>query len=110
MSNAKIKLNCSFNKNHLVCSDPVFLKCLKCQPACLNCIVKASDYSGTFKCPACKSEHKRDGLTQDSHEDYFKEFKSSLKQNCVQSLLKGDLLKNGLDGNNYLRSSSSLWV
>lgn len=52
-------MNCSLNKNHLVCSKPVEVRCHKDHVylACHECVLKEADYSGAFKCKLCANDH-----------------------------------------------------
>lgn len=90
-------MNCSLNKNHLICKKPVEIKCGENQTyiACYECVYKQTDYSGLFKCKFCPKDHRINSLET-------KKFQSSNRlelQNILRQLVdKGNLINSSLKG------------
>jgi hypothetical protein len=75
MSNLTLDdLACRLNKTHLICVEPVKLKCIGTgilstnNFVCLNCIEVNADYIGSFKCLLCNGEHTKDALLSNADE------------------------------------------
>ena len=88
-------MNCSLNKNHLICKKPVEVKCSENQAyiACYDCVFKQTDYSGVFKCKFCSNDHRINSLEAKNLRPH-----SKLElQNILRELIKkGNLINSSL--------------
>lgn len=90
-------MNCSLNKNHLICNKPVEVKCSDGQIylACHDCVLKEADYSGLFKCKLCSNEHRINALKP---KELASLTKTELKKILRDLLTQGNLINSSLKG------------